>query len=160
MSSACSEDKPAGRLIFLGVAYNEAGMSMDAFNYAPDNFTRLFKIQSEDLFGEFKHDALKGARATHDAVISGMRNTGKMLKPEDLVVFYWGTHGGTDKKGWGANLPGNGVIYGRELKTELAAFPCPAWNVFGKMIVCRSESQQNKASACQRRHSMMRHCTT
>lgn len=121
-------DKPAGRLIFLGVAYDEApprGFDANHYNYAPDNFTRLLEGQSKDLFGEFKHDELKGNRATHANVIAGIKNTRKLLKPDDLVIFYWGTHGATSRKGWGANLPGNGIIHGSEIKTELATFPCP-----------------------------------
>lgn len=118
-----------GRLFFLGIAYDEApaaGTTVDNFNYAPDNFTRLFQSQSRTLFSEIKVSTLKGHQATKPAVSEQLSQLQKLARADDLAIIYWGTHGGTNKKGWGANLPGNQVIYGTEIKQALSALPCPA----------------------------------
>ena len=124
-----AELSPQGRLLFLGIAYDEApapGTSIDNYNYAPDNFIRLFQSQSKTLFSEIKISTLKGLRATKPAVGEQLYQLQRIAKAEDLVLIYWGTHGGTNKKGWGANLPGDQVIYGTEIKQVLSALPCPA----------------------------------
>ena len=122
-------DAPRGRLLFLGIAYDEAppkGQSADHYNYAPDNFTTLFNSQSSELFSEIKTDTLKGNAATRPAVANKLRVLQRVAKADDLVFIYWGTHGGTDKRGWAANLPGDGQVLGTEIKAELAKLPCPA----------------------------------
>lgn len=127
--AAHAADAPRGRLLFLGVAYDEAppkGQTADHYNYAPDNFTTLFNSQSSGLFSEIKTDTLKGNAATRPAVANRLRALQRIAKAEDLVFIYWGTHGGTDKRGWAANLPGEGQVLGTEIKAELARLPCPA----------------------------------
>ena len=120
---------PPGRLLFLGVAYDEGppkGQTADHFNYAPDNFVRLFEGQSKDQFRELKFDTLKGGAATREAVAGKLRGLKQVAKKDDLVFVYWGTHGGTDKRGWSANLPGDGLVLGTEIKDALRLLPCPA----------------------------------
>ena len=110
-----AQQPPQGQLLFLGIAYDEApapGTSVDNFNYAPDNFTRLFRSQSKTLFSEIKFSTLKGSPATKSAVFGQLYRLQKIAKANDRVVIYWGTHGSTNKKGWGANLPGDQVVYG------------------------------------------------
>jgi hypothetical protein len=127
-SPSLAQQPPRGRLLFLGIAYDEAptpGTTVDNFNYAPDNFIRLFQSQSKTLFSEIKSSTLKGHRATKQAVGEELFQLKKIAKADDLAVIYWGTHGGTNKKGWGANLPGDQIIYGTEIKQALSALPCP-----------------------------------
>ncbi|WP_425614775.1 hypothetical protein NA78x_004654 [Anatilimnocola sp. NA78] len=127
---AFAQEEPAkGKLIFLGVAYDEAppqGQTVDHYNYAPDNFANLFKAQAKDLFSEIKVDTLKGGSATRAAVAGKLRGLQKVAKAEDTVFLYWGTHGGSDRRGWAANLPGGGNVLGTEIKTELGKLPCSA----------------------------------
>lgn len=118
---------PKGRLLFLGVAYDEAppqGLTLDNFNYAPDNFSTLFTAQSKELFSTIKGDSLKGRGATRAALADRLRAVQKVARKDDLVFLYWGTHGGTGPKGWSANLP-DGEVFGTELKAELAKVACP-----------------------------------
>jgi hypothetical protein len=118
-----------GRLLFFGVAYDEAppeGQTEDHYNYAPDNFSALFRAQSKDLFREIRETTLKGKQATKPAVLRTLRSLRGEARPGDLVFFYWGTHGATGSGDWGANLPGDGAISGKELKAELGRLPCPA----------------------------------
>lgn len=120
---------PQGRLIFLGVAYDEGpppGQSVDHFNYAADNFVRLLQAQSTAQFQELKFDTLKGNAATRNAVAGKLRALKRTAQKDDLVFLYWGTHGGTDKRGWSAGLPGEGNILGTEIKDALAQLPCQA----------------------------------
>ncbi|WP_254510314.1 hypothetical protein [Anatilimnocola floriformis] len=121
--------EPQGRLLFLGVAYDEGppkGQTADHFNYAPDNFTRLLQAQAKGQFQELKFDTLKGGAATRISVAAKLRGLKQIARKEDLVFVYWGTHGGSDKQGWSANLPGDGQILGSEIKDALRLLPCPA----------------------------------
>jgi hypothetical protein len=126
---AKAQDEPRGRLYFLGVAYDESppkGQTVEHYNYAPDNFARLFTQQSKTLFREIKVNTLKGGNATREAIAGKLRGLQRTAEKDDLVFVYWGTHGGTDQRGWGAGLPGGGHVLGAELKAELAKLPCPA----------------------------------
>jgi len=121
-------EKPRTVLHYLGVAYDEAppaGGTTDHYNYAPDNFADLFRAQSADLFRSVKVTTLKGNEATRAAVMRELRAIGLRAAEGDLVFVYWGTHGGTAKNDWSANLPGGDPIYGRELKSALGLLPCP-----------------------------------
>ncbi len=118
-----------GRLLFLGVAYDEAppkGLTVHHYDYAPDNFSRLLQEQSRELFNEIQVGTLKGNAATRDAVISRLKGLAATATKDDLVFVYWGTHGGTVNMDWEANLPGDGKIRGSEIKAELARCLCPA----------------------------------
>lgn len=126
---ACADEPSRGRLLFLGVAYDEAPgrkLTVNDYDYAPDNFSRLFREQSKDLFREIQVETLKGNAATRDAVLGQLKRLTFTATTEDLVFLYWGTHGGTSKNDWGANLPGNSQIQGNEIKAELARLKCPA----------------------------------
>lgn len=127
-AAAFGDDAPRGRLLFLGVAYDEAppqGHSGDHYNYAPDNFSRLFCAQTKGLFSSVEVATLKGNQATHPQVLAALAALQHAARPEDLAFVYWGTHGGTSRKGWGANLPGGGAIYAAEIKQALAQVRCP-----------------------------------
>lgn len=122
-------EPPRGRLLFLGIAYDEdpgRGLTVNDFDYAPDNFARLFREQSASLFSKVQVDTLKGAAATRAAVFKRLHALTTNATSEDLVFLYWGTHGGTIKQEWEANLPGNGKIQGSEIKAELQRLKCPA----------------------------------
>ncbi len=124
-----AEPKPRGRLLFFGVAYDEAppkGFTVDHYNYAPDNFANLLAAQSKDLFTEVKIATVKGNAATRDAIMAKLRALRQSARKEDVVLLYWGTHGGTDAQGWSANLPRNGNIRGSDIKDELGKMPCLA----------------------------------
>lgn len=117
-----------GRLLFLGVAYDEAppeGFDSGSFNWAPDNVSRILRLQSEKLFRNIEVENVKGEQATHQAIMRALRQMKRHAKADDLFFLYWGTHGGSGPDGWSANLPGGGVMYGSELKQELGEFPCP-----------------------------------
>jgi hypothetical protein len=130
LSCGAQEAAPQGsRLLFLGVAYDEAppkGQTVDHYNYAPDNFSTMFRTQSKELFREIVITTLKGDRATRSAVLRSLRSLSQEAQPQDLVFLYWGTHGATEDGDWGANLPGGDGISGSELKAELAKLSCPA----------------------------------
>lgn len=114
-------------LHFLGVAYDESppkGQTVDHYNYAPDNFAELFRAQSAPLFKSIEVATLKGEAASRDAVMRALRAIDRRALPEDLVFVYWGTHGGTAKNEWSANLPGGDPILGSELKSALGRLPC------------------------------------
>lgn len=128
-SPVAGQTSPQGRLLFLGVAYDEAppqGSTADNFSYAPDNFTRIFEKQSKPLFRDLKVSTLKGLAAHKAAVGAQLFALQKAAKKDDLVFIYWGTHGGTSKGDWGANLPGDATVSGSEIKQVLAGLPCPA----------------------------------
>lgn len=128
-TGALAQESPRGRLIFLGVAYDEAppqGQTVDHYNYAPDNFARLLQTQSKAVFREIKVETLKGGNATRAAVAGKLRGLQRVAEKDDVVFLYWGTHGGSDERGWAANLPGGGNVLGTEIKAELAKLPCPA----------------------------------
>ena len=128
VAGAGAQEKPRGRLLFFGVAYDEApgpGLTIDNFNYAPDNFTTLFAAQSKDLFREMRAVTAKGDRATYGAVAAMLQALRQAARRDDVVFLYWGTHGGTDSRGWSANLPGDGHVLGSEIKAALALVPCP-----------------------------------
>ena len=160
------QEQPRGRLLFFGVAYDEApgpGLTLDNFNYAPDNFTTLFAAQSKTLFRELKTETVKGNRATRPAVGLLLRALQQAARKDDVVFLYWGTHGGSDRKGWSANLPGNGLVYGSEIKAELARVPCPVIVAistcgsggFARTTAGTADLPPNVAAfcACQRRQS-------
>lgn len=128
-ATAFAEESPRGRLLFLGVAYDEAPpktQTADHYNYAPDNFIKLFREQSKELFAEQQFDTLKGNAATRAAVSAKLKKLIQTARADDLVFLYWGTHGGTGKEGWGANLPAGGHVLGTEIKAELGKLPCPS----------------------------------
>jgi hypothetical protein len=119
--------EPRPTLHFLGVAYDESppkGQTVDHYNYAPDNFAELFQAQSAPLFKSIEVATLKGEAATRDAVMRELRAIDRRARPEDLVFVYWGTHGGTAKNEWSANLPGGDPILGSEMKSALGRLPC------------------------------------
>jgi hypothetical protein len=122
-------DTPAkGRLFFIGVAYDEAppkGKTGGHFNYAPDNFSDLLTELSKDLFTDIRVSTLKNKQVTHDGVMAHLEQIKKTVKKDDLVFFYWGTHGGTDATGWGANGADGSSFKGREFKELFATFNCP-----------------------------------
>jgi hypothetical protein len=126
--AAWADAPSAGKLLFLGVAYDEGppqGFGPGHFDYAPDNISRLFHAQSEGLYSTIDVVTLKSNAATHQRVIAALRGLQKAARPNDLAFIYWGTHGGTSNKGWGANLPGGGAIYAGEIKQELSRIGCP-----------------------------------
>jgi len=115
-------------LHFFGVAYDEnppKGQTVDHYNYAPDNFAELFRAQSATLYGSIDVVMLEGEAATRNAVMRELRAIDRRARPEDIVFVYWGTHGGTVKREWSANLPGGEPILGSELKSALGLLPCP-----------------------------------
>lgn len=125
--AAALAQEPRPTLHFLGVAYDEAppkGQTSDHYNYAPDNFAELFRAQSAPLFQSIEVATLKGETATRDAVMRELRAIDRRARPEDLVFVYWGTHGGTAKNEWSANLPGGDPILGSEMKSALGRLPC------------------------------------
>lgn len=124
---AAAADAPRGRLLFLGIAYDEAppkGFGPGHYDYAPDNLTRIFQSHTDQLFESVKVASLKGNQATHSQVVAALRSLQQAARPDDVAFIYWGTHGSTSRKGWGANLPGGGAIYGGEIKQALAQLPC------------------------------------
>lgn len=133
LGSAAISGRPAsaadrGRLLFLGVAYDEAppkGFDSGSFNWAPDNVSRILQNQSDTLFRRIDVENLKGEQATHEAIMRALRQVKRHAKADDLFFLYWGTHGGAGPDGWSANLPGGRAMYGSELKQELGEFPCP-----------------------------------
>jgi len=127
-ASAIGQEPPRGRLLFFGVAYDEApgpGLTIDNFSYAPDNFASLFAAQPKTLYRELKTETVKGIRATRPAVGQLLRALQQSARKDDFVFLYWGTHGGSDRNGWSANLPGDGLVHSGEIKAELARVPCP-----------------------------------
>jgi hypothetical protein len=165
-ASAIGQESPRGRLLFFGVAYDEApgpGLTIDNFNYAPDNFTSLFAAQSKTSYREVKAETLKGSRATRPAVGQLLRALQQAARKDDVVFLYWGTHGGSDRTGWSANLPGDGLVRGGEIKAELARVPCPVIVAistcgsggFAKSAAGAADLPPNVAAfcACQRRQS-------
>ena len=128
LARTASAAEPRAVLHYLGVAYDEAppeGQSVDHYNYAPENFAELFRVQSGGLFRSVEVTTLKGNEATRNAVMRELRAIDRRAGEEDLVFVYWGTHGGTAKNDWGANLPGGDPISGNELKSALGLLPCP-----------------------------------
>ena len=124
--SACGESR--GRLLFLGVAYDEAppkGQTAGNYDYAPDNFSRLLREQSAELFTEINVAVLKGSQETRPNVDAALRTWRQRAKPNDLAFLYWGTHGSTSDKGWGASLADGSAVYASEIKGLLKEFPCP-----------------------------------
>lgn len=122
-----AEQTPRGRLFFLGVAVDEhppTGKSIDHYNYAPDNFLRLFHAHSKSLFTEIHASKLLGHEATHGKVLAVLKKLHGQVRADDLLFLYWGTHGSTDRSGWSASIAG-GEFAGEELKRELKQFPCP-----------------------------------
>lgn len=118
-----------GRLLFFGVAYDEApgpGQTIQHYDYAPDNFTRLFQAQSTPLFAEVKSAAVKGNYARKETIAAGLKAIGALARPQDVVILYWGTHGGTDATGWSSHLLDGGLMRGSEIKEALGKLPCPA----------------------------------
>lgn len=157
---------PRPNLHFLGVAYDEAppaGQTLDHYNYAPDNFAELLKAQSASLFRSVEITTLKGNEATRDGVMRELRGIDRRAGAGDLVFVYWGTHGGTSKNDWGANLPGGDPIAGSELKSALGRLPCQvivAISTCGSGGFIRPEADRidlpknvTAFAACQRRQS-------
>lgn len=125
-ASACGE--PRGRLLFLGVAYDEAppaGQTASHYDYAPDNFSRLFREQSTELFTGVDVTVLKGSKVTRPNVDATLRAWRTRARPNDLAFLYWGTHGSTSDQGWGASLADGSAVYASEIKRVLKQFPCP-----------------------------------
>lgn len=119
---------PRGRLHFLGIAYDEAPgpkSTVNAYDYAPDNFIQVFEQQSRELFFEIKADTLKGHEVTLQAVRGKLLNLVTAADKDDLVFLYWGTHGGTENLDWSANVSGSGKVTGKEIKSVLRTIKCP-----------------------------------
>lgn len=129
LSSALAQAAPKGRLLFLGVAYDAAppaAKTADHYNYAPDNLSDLLVEKAAPLFRQVKVGSLKGAQVTRENVIARLGAMRAALTADDLVFFYWGTHGAVHRrKGWNAGLADNSVLYGADIKQELSRFPCP-----------------------------------
>jgi hypothetical protein len=139
---------PKGRLYFLGVAYDAAppaNKTLDHYNYAPDNFSDLLVERSSPLFRDVRVEDLKGSRVTREAVLAKLRSMQPVLNEDDLVFFYWGTHGGVDpQKGWNAELADGGLMYGADIKRELGRLPCP---VIAVISTCGSGGFADRVSA-------------
>lgn len=125
--------EPTGRLVFLGVAYDDDPPKRETsshYDAAPDNFMRLFRDQSAELFTEFHAASLKGDDVTRAGVEAALATWRRSTRPGDVAFLYWGSHGSTGRKGWVASLADGGRIYGSDIKAALAGFPCPVVCVF------------------------------
>jgi hypothetical protein len=146
-SEGAFAEAPKGRLFFLGVAYDAAppeGKTIDHYNYAPDNFSDLLGAQSAPLFGEVGVASMKGAEATRVGVLKKLQALRSQLRKDDLLFFYWGTHGGVDPRyGWNASLADEGILYSFDIKRELGKFPC---RVIAIVSTCGSGGFARKVS--------------
>ncbi len=117
-----------GKLHFIGVSFNgDPGprLTVDEFNFSTLNVLERFQEQSGELFTKIEAKTFLGAAAKKDDLFRHLALVARRAQPQDLVVFQFGSHGGTSRAdGWGAGLA-DGAIYGSELREALSHMKCP-----------------------------------
>jgi hypothetical protein len=127
-ASVADDVAPRGRLLFLGIAYDEApprGHGPGHYDYAPENVARLLRNQAATLFARIDVVTIPGAAATRNRIVQAFRDLQREARPQDFVVVYWGTHGGVARNGWAANLRDGSQVFGGDIKTALSKVACP-----------------------------------
>jgi hypothetical protein len=105
------------------------------FDFSSENVVDVFQQGSVDVFGKIHVTTLKGNAATRKALADKLWEIHRTAKPEDVLVFYYGSHGGTSRKdGWGAGCS-DGAIYGGELREGFGRMPC---HVIAAISTCGS----------------------
>jgi hypothetical protein len=99
--------------------------SVDAFNWCPEEVEKVFREQGQAFYRTFHPRLVLGQQATHAGALAGLAWLRQNATREDLVVIYVGAHGFTDpEQGWGIGAADGKVLWGHEIKAELARLPC------------------------------------
>lgn len=101
--------------------------SIDDWDCFPREFEKVFREQAKSLFRDEHPRQLLGNQATHRAIMDQFTWLREKTSANDLVVIYYTSHGATDPmEGWGAPTADGQMLWGHELKRELAKLPCQA----------------------------------
>lgn len=105
------------------------------FEFSSDNVVGVFQQGSADVFGKIHVTSQKGNAANRKALADKPWEIQRKAKPEDVLVFYYGSHGGTSRKdGWRAGCS-DGAIYGGQLREGFGRMPC---HVIAAISTCGS----------------------
>lgn len=130
---AVAAETPAphrGKLLVLTVAIDQdaeaqSDETIDLFNFSARDMERVFRDRSAALFSGMQSTVVLGKQVTHARVLKELETLRRAARSEDLVVLYWGSHGGTWKKsGWAAGTADGQWISGKELKQHLGKVSC------------------------------------
>ncbi len=101
--------------------------SLDDWDCFPREFEKVFQEQGKSFFRQEHPRQLFGSHATHRAIIDQLAALESQAAPQDLAVIYFGAHGLVDpEKGWGAETADGQIVWGHEMKKELAKLRCHA----------------------------------
>jgi hypothetical protein len=99
--------------------------SIDAFDWCPEEVEKVFREQGRAFYRGFRPRLVLGKQATHAGALDGLAWLRQNATRDDLVVMYVGSHGFTDPdQGWGIGTADGKVLWGHEIKAELAKLPC------------------------------------
>jgi hypothetical protein len=100
---------------------------IDGWDCFPREFEKVFQEQAKEFHRERHARLLLGNQATLASIREQFAWLRSQATAKDSVVFYWGSHGGTDpNEGWGAETADGKTLWGHEVKKELAKLPCHA----------------------------------
>ena len=100
---------------------------IDGWDCFPREFEKVFQEQAREFYRQRHARLVLGKRATLASIREQFAWLRSQATANDMVVFYWGSHGGTDpEQGWGAETADGETLWGHEVKRELAKLPCHA----------------------------------
>jgi hypothetical protein len=101
------------------------GESVDSFDWCPEEVAKVFREQGQAFHRSLRPRLVLGKQATHAGALEGLTWLRQNATQNDQVVMYVGAHGFTDPDaGWGIGTADGKVLWGHEIKTELAKLPC------------------------------------
>jgi hypothetical protein len=101
------------------------GPKVDPFAWCTEEVEKVFREQGKPFYRELKRQHVIGAEATHAGVMQGLGWLRATAGKRDFVVIYVGCHGQTDpNEGWGIFTADRRMLWGHEIKAELARLPC------------------------------------
>ena len=99
--------------------------NVDAWDCFPREFEKVFQEQAKSFYRQEHPRQLLGKGATHQAIMDQFAWLKSQVTAKDMVVLYYTSHGGTDpEKGWSAETADGQILWGFEVKRELAKLPC------------------------------------
>jgi hypothetical protein len=105
----------------------KADTVIDAWDWCPQEIEKVFREQGKSFYHTLQSKQILGKNATHAGAMGGIAWLEQKTTANDLVVIYIGAHGGTDpKEGWGIATADKKMLWGHEIKAELAKLRCPA----------------------------------
>lgn len=101
--------------------------SINGWDCFPREFEKVFQEQAKNFYRTGHARQLLGRQATLPAIMQELAQLQAEATAADLVVLYFTSHGGTDAQdGWCAETADGQMLWGHDLKAQLAKLRCHA----------------------------------